>query len=99
MDDGVCIMKTTTSSTSSITPIDTKTEPKKTTSLSSPKFCRMMSADVGESGAERYRREMAERDRLDAERVKEAERRNLEERERMRAGGGEATAQRRGATS
>ncbi|KAK8793077.1 hypothetical protein WA588_005814 [Blastocystis sp. NMH] len=79
------VVQTTTSSTPSITPIDTKTEPKKTTSLSSPKFCRMMSADVGESGAERYRREMAERDRLDAERVKEAERRNLEERERMRA--------------
>ena len=67
-----------------IEPIDTTLPKTKSNSLSSPKFCRMMSADAGESGAEQYRREMAERDRLDAERVKEAERRNLEERERMR---------------
>lgn len=75
----------TATSEKSVSMKPTDSSPSSSHALNSPKFCKMMSSEsVGESAAERYRREMAERDREDAERVRLQQKKNLEERERMR---------------
>lgn len=67
-------------------PEETKPEPSltRTNSLSSAKFCRMMTAESLNTSSDQFRQDLEQRKKEEEERLRKNEKKNMEERERLR---------------